>query len=504
MIVFAEKAPATLAGVSFMREGLSRRLEDLRISAVIRDDIVLAAAEAGNNIVLHGRPIAGSIEMTLRLEGARLLLEVIDDGGPFTGFAERLAAARVASGAMDFGESGRGMGLIANALEGIAYAPGRPNRLTGWRRLYARRPRILIVEDDEAQREMYAAFLSGEWDVVTAGSVEEARVVAASIACDVIVSDLHVGKEDGATLPELIEADEQHIAPAFVSLSADEETAARRRALGSGSEFFLRKPVTGAALRESVTLALQRHSAREVRLAHRFTRHVDLLWSSTPPSRAFDVDIISCNCTASAGGGDIIVHHPGASRTRIALADVMGHGLGAKAWSIAFAAALRALLHQQPGTSPGELLYALNDLVCRDEAFSAALATIIVFDIRPEGRVEYASAGHPAPFHLRAAGASDCGACGPLLGVLEGAAYETQTTILGDGERLIFTTDGVDAADVAAGGPLPQWLLDACAASDLFETGARGISVAATAELGAQPADDWTVIVLEGKPRAAA
>lgn len=504
MIVFADKAPATLPGVSLLRDALARRLEELRISTAIRDDMVLAAAETWNNIVLHGNPCASLIETTVRLEGARLLLEVRDDGGPFVAFAERLAAARIAAGALDFAESGRGMGLIANALEGVVYEPGRPNRMTGWRRLYARRPRILIVEDDEAQREMYAAFLTGEWDVVTAGSVDEARIVAASVACDVIVSDLHVGADDGASLPEMIDADEQHIAPAFVSLSADEETAARRRALGSGSEFFLRKPVTGAALRESVTLALQRHSAREVRLAHRFMRHVDSLWSSTPPPYAHGVDIVSCTGTASAGGGDIIVHHPEPSRTRIALADVMGHGLGAKAWSIAFAAALRAFLHQQPGDSPGELLCALNALVCRDEAFGAALATIIVFDILPGGRIAYASAGHPAPFHLRSDGVRHGGTCGPLLGVVEGAAYETQMIALRANERLILTTDGVDAADVAAGGPLPHWLIEACATEDLFQNGARAISVAATQALGVQPADDWTVLVLACSPRAAA
>ena len=96
MILLDDTAPATLAGVSTLRRALRRCLAELRLPEGAGDDLQLAVAELGTNIVTHGHPAAQSLRLRLAVERHLLRVEIEDDGAPFEKFHERLRDASTA------------------------------------------------------------------------------------------------------------------------------------------------------------------------------------------------------------------------------------------------------------------------------------------------------------------------------------------------------------------------------------------------------------------------
>jgi sigma-B regulation protein RsbU (phosphoserine phosphatase) len=130
------------------------------------------------------------------------------------------------------------------------------------------------------------------------------------------------------------------------------------------------------------------------------------------------------------------------------LCDVMGHGVRAALVT----AMIRALLQEvRPVVNdPSQLLAALNDGLVRilrntpDPLF--ATACYLVVDTA-RGRVRYANAGHPWPWHLQAGGGvtslAEPRSNGPALGVFETAVFPTVERSLADGDVMVLFTDGL-------------------------------------------------------------
>ena len=103
--------------------------------------------------------------------------------------------------------------------------------------------------------------------------------------------------------------------------------------------------------------------------------------------------------TAETGGGDFILRLASADRQRIVLVDVMGHGVTAKAWSIAYAAIIRTINQCRPELGAGEFLTQLAAFAWNEQSLEQAMATVLVADFSRD-RVTIAAAGHPAPLIL--------------------------------------------------------------------------------------------------------
>ncbi len=128
------------------------------------------------------------------------------------------------------------------------------------------------------------------------------------------------------------------------------------------------------------------------------------------------------------------------------MCDVMGHGVKAALVTTL----VRGLLANLRGDeqSPSDALRHLNERLCllldRPPLPRFVTALYALVDIR-EGRVRIASAGHPWPLRRRADGntaAISRKECGPALGLIRGAAYETFEFRIEKRDRLLFFTDG--------------------------------------------------------------
>ena len=155
--------------------------------------------------------------------------------------------------------------------------------------------------------------------------------------------------------------------------------------------------------------------------------------------------------------GDFFKVYP-LSRGRIGIlvCDVMGHGVS----SALIAALLSGLIEEYEfeQESPSWMLTRLNTGLLRvlgrcRRAVMFATACYIVADPQ-RGRLEVCSAGHPAPFLMRASQDEVVrldGCRGPALGLFDDAAFPESTVSISEDDFLLLFTDGLSEIEMADG-----------------------------------------------------
>jgi serine phosphatase RsbU (regulator of sigma subunit) len=118
------------------------------------------------------------------------------------------------------------------------------------------------------------------------------------------------------------------------------------------------------------------------------------------------------------------------------------------------------------------------------------------------GAVAFANAGHDAPIRLASGGALEAleGDGGPPLCVMDDWEYPFVETVLAPGQALILFTDGVTEATAVDqslyGMERLRAVLSGCGDAPAAATVAAIVDDVAAFSLGAEPADDVTVLVL--------
>jgi CheY-like chemotaxis protein/anti-sigma regulatory factor (Ser/Thr protein kinase) len=502
--LFHARRPASLEEVAWIRKALSRCLADLRLASDIANEVLLSVSELATNVVLHGRPPATTLEVEVTLEKLMLRVGLIDDGGPFNGFADAWSTASLAA-IPQSAVGGRGIALARDFLDSADYQAGPPNVLTVQRRLTRQKPQVLVVEDDPMLLETYSSLIAPRYRVRVADNLKDALKITQQTTIDLIVTDLHLGTEMGTALVRVLEDDVERPPVPFVMVTAD--PSARKLALELGVETFLLKPVAPSALIEAVDLALMRSARQRARLFHYFSMSVDRLLTLALPSKIRGFSVAARGGSADVGGGDLVIHLPLPDRDRIVLVDVMGHGIGARAGAVAQAAIIRALHAGEP-LSASAFLGRWSNLIFGDDAFDEVFVTALVVDVLADSTLEIASAGHPRPVLISAEGTHSLEVDGQLLGFTEDATYDAARFTLAPRDRLLLVTDGFDPGDLAGGGAAPAWLIESIGNRTApIAAAASSAAACATERLGVNPQDDWTFVVLERggdeKPAAA-
>jgi CheY-like chemotaxis protein len=121
--------------------------------------------------------------------------------------------------------------------------------------------RLLVVDDDSDGREMVAELLQGLGGIVTTcASGDEALRVVADVDPDVIVADIAMPGLDGFTMIARIRAALGGRAPRAIALSAYARAEDQARALASGFDAHVAKPVDALVLIRAIR-ALVPHAA---------------------------------------------------------------------------------------------------------------------------------------------------------------------------------------------------------------------------------------------------
>jgi two-component system, cell cycle response regulator DivK len=131
-------------------------------------------------------------------------------------------------------------------------------RVPFWRPQRVSVPKVLIVEDNELNRDMLSRRLARRgWEVTIAVDGRQACEGAVASAPDLILMDLNLPDMDGWTAATLLKKDRRTARIPVVALTAHAMVGDREKALQAGCDEFEPKPVEISRLLEKMRALVQ-------------------------------------------------------------------------------------------------------------------------------------------------------------------------------------------------------------------------------------------------------
>lgn len=366
------------------------------------------------------------------------------------------------------------------AIEDASAARGMPPR------------RVMVVDDSRVQRKILTTQLTrAGYQVVEAGSVEEALPACAAAAPDIVISDWVMPGMSGLDFCRALRAQDHENYIYFILLTSKTEAAEVAHGLDGGADDFLTKPVTGDELRARIAAG-----DRIIRMERELTDKNRLLTDTLSELRviheAMNRDLMEARklqqslvrerfrrfATAQVSlllrpsghiGGDLVGFFPiGQTKIGVYSLDVSGHGITSALMTARLAGFLSGGSPEQnialvPGTDgyqgrdPAEIAAHLNRIVI-EEMGTESYFTLAYAEIDLDsGVARMVQAGHPHPALQRAGGAVEyLGSGGMPVGLFSEAAYDTVEARLHPGDRLLLISDGVTEVETEAGEQLAE------------------------------------------------
>jgi sigma-B regulation protein RsbU (phosphoserine phosphatase) len=275
----------------------------------------------------------------------------------------------------------------------------------------------------------------------------------------VILQDLVMPEIDGLQLVKFFRANAGTRDTPLVVLSSKEEPIIKARAFALGAnDYMVKLPDRLEVIarvryhsrgfinlleRNEAYRALaekQRELAAEVNRAARYVQSLLPAPLSTGP---FSVKWQFVPSTQLAG--DMFGYHwIDKEHFAVYLLDVSGHGVGSALLAVSAANVLSA--GGLPGVDPrdpGPAMTKLNEMFQMDRQ-DGKYFTIWYGVYRPaERKLAYCNAGHPPALFFSGGSVQQLEADGPAIGMVPELPYDTRTTAIGEGARLLIYSDGV-------------------------------------------------------------
>lgn len=105
------------------------------------------------------------------------------------------------------------------------------------------KPKILIVDDEPVNVELLEDYLSNDYDILKAYNGNEALQIVGTTPPDLIILDIMMPGMTGYEVCSRIKGNEKTISIPVVIVTALHEREARSKAIESGADDFLNKPI---------------------------------------------------------------------------------------------------------------------------------------------------------------------------------------------------------------------------------------------------------------------
>jgi len=153
----------------------------------------------------------------------------------------------------------------------------RPNPVLAAAPDPTRRPRVLIADDNEPNRELLEAYLADvDCDIATAVDGADTLAKVAAFAPDVILLDVMMPKFSGFEVCQRLKGDPATSPIMILMVTALGELGDIERAVEAGTDDFLSKPVNRVELVKRVENMLKlRHVTDELERLRRYIRTMD-------------------------------------------------------------------------------------------------------------------------------------------------------------------------------------------------------------------------------------
>jgi sigma-B regulation protein RsbU (phosphoserine phosphatase) len=323
--------------------------------------------------------------------------------------------------------------------------------------------RLLVVDDDEANRDMLTRRLQRFGYVVqTASNGLEALRLLREESFDLVLMDLIMAGVDGYEALVTLKSDPALRHLPVVMLSALDQESGIARCIEAGAEDYIAKPFNPVFLRARIESSLERKRLRdqerrtyealvvsEKHLAAELAEAADYVSSLLPAPIAEPLSVDWRFQPSAELGGDCFGYHFLSERAiAIYLLDVSGHGVGAALLSVSVLNVIRAgSLANTDFSQPASVLRGLNAMFPMERHHNLVFTLWYgVYDL-PSRALVFSSGGHPPAVLLepQTGGemlARSLSTGGRLLGVDPESDFRQGAHRVKPGSRLYVFSDG--------------------------------------------------------------
>ena len=368
--------------------------------------------------------------------------------------------------------------------------------------------RILVVDDVKANVDVLVEALKDDYKLSVSLDGESALKIVSRTSPDLILLDIMMPGIDGYEVCRRLRASKETREIPVMFLSSLEDVADKARGFEVGGNDYLTKPfeilevkarVRSLVKAKAYADAVREAMERDLRIAREIQMGI-LPADLSPCTSGTGLDIHAMLEPAQQVGGDLYEALRVGERVVVALGDVSGKGIPASLFMAVTMTLLRSMARQFE--APDEVLRRVNDeLTASNPRGMFVTLCCAVFDL-PTGRVVCASAGHHAAVHLAPGRPPRLvfSSSGPVLGLLPGAQYSSETLSFAPGDTLVMFSDGVtEAYDPAENLFGDERLLDQLArepGATAAQTVASILGAVQRHAAGAPQSDDVTIVVV--------
>ncbi len=373
--------------------------------------------------------------------------------------------------------------------------------------------RVLVVDDVRANVQLLTRVLQSEYRVSVAFDGESALGSIAESPPDLVLLDIMMPGLDGYEVLRRLRADPATHELPVMFLSSLEDVANKAKGFELGANDYLSKPFELLEVKARVRSLLRARAWSEA-VREAMDRDLAIARSIQMGILPRDLSPVTCDTgldvaarlePAQQVGGDLyLALRTAPDEVFVAVGDVSGKGIPASIFMAVAVTLLRTLARQ--GFPAHEILARANDELVEQNA-GDLFVTLVCARIRlSSGRIEIASAGHPAPLLITpgAPPRQPFTAAGLVAGYRAGETYESEVGTLVPGETLVLFSDGIPEASSASGEVfgeerLAELLATRAAHGALAVVDAVMDAVHAHAA-GTSQSDDITILALRRRP----
>jgi len=333
--------------------------------------------------------------------------------------------------------------------------------------------RILVVDDDQFNRDLLARHLERQGHVVcTATDGAGALALLRDAPFDIILLDVMMPGMNGYQLLARIKSDEKLRDIYVIIVSALDDTQSIARCIQLGAEDYLPREFEPVVLKARIESCLEKKGLKEKEALYiaAVTETERKLRSELQEGAAYVRGLLPPRLDrpglrtdwvfvpSLSLGGDVFGYHDiggeeGSGRFALYLLDVSGHGIEAALFSVTLMNMLKTqVLPDADFGNPSSVLTRLNESFRMEEQNNLYFtAWYGVWD--PATRVlAFASAGSPPAVLVKSGGAIiELASGGMIVGLDESAIFPTETCVVERGARLYLFSDGIYEAKLDNG-----------------------------------------------------
>jgi len=325
------------------------------------------------------------------------------------------------------------------------------------------RKKILIVDDEQRNRNDLFDLLKPDYEIVVTMSAEQAldAVITADLP-DLILLDITTSEMDGHEVCRRLKAADITRPIPVIILTDKGEIKEASRCLEMGAVDYITKPAYPPLVKARVNTHLAlKHSMEELQKAYKIIEsqkdkmkdelnvgrkiQLSMLPSEFPAFPDHDeFDVYATLQPAPEFGGDFYdFFFIGDDRFCFCIGDVSGNCIPAAS----FMSIAKSIIKSRAGDdfSTASILTHVNEELCGvNKAAISATLFMGILNIKT-GKLLYTNAGHKPPYIRRAEGSLDMldRLHGPVLGAVRGLVYKEDKAMLSKNDMLLTYTDGV-------------------------------------------------------------